>query len=156
MRCLKSFAFYDSVFLRPGSALQAAAMSPIAAEQALAALDLLQGKDGSSRGIEKIAQLKENSNWFREQLIKEGFHVLGDWDSPVMPVMLYLPGALRRFSEICLKKSVAVVVVGFPATSLLTARARVCISAAHTRADLEYSLRVLKEAGEECGCLYRL
>lgn len=49
----------------------------------------------------------------------------------------------------------AVVVVGFPATSLLTARARVCISAAHTRTDLDYCLRVLKIVGERTGCLYQ-
>jgi len=31
--------------------------------------------------------------------------------------------------------------VGFPATPLMTARARICISAAHTRADLEHALQ---------------
>ncbi len=35
-------------------------------------------------------------------------------------------------------------VVGFPATPLLTTRMRVCISAAHSRADLDYALEVFK------------
>lgn len=38
----------------------------------------------------------------------------------------------------------AIVVVGFPATPLLTTRMRVCISAAHSRADLDYALEVFK------------
>jgi hypothetical protein len=34
------------------------------------------------------------------------------------------------------------VVVGFPATPLMTARARVCISAAHSKEDLDKALEV--------------
>ena len=130
-------------------------MSPLAVEQTLSALQLINGWDGSSRGAEKIARLKFNSNYFRSGLLRLGFHVLGDWDSPIMPIMLYLPGALLNFSQLCLQQHVAVVVVGFPATSLLTSRARICISAAHTRADLDYCLKVLRTVGERTGCLYQ-
>jgi serine palmitoyltransferase len=130
-------------------------MSPLAVEQTLSALHLIAGHDGSSRGRDKLAQLKFNSNYFRANLLRFGFHVLGDWDSPIMPIMLYLPGALLNFSARCLEQHVAVVVVGFPATSLLTARARICISAAHTRADLDYCLSVLHRVGEQTGCLYQ-
>ena len=34
------------------------------------------------------------------------------------------------------------VVVGFPATPLLSARARICISASHSQEDLEWALKV--------------
>lgn len=34
------------------------------------------------------------------------------------------------------------VVVGFPATALLMSRCRVCISASHSREDLDYALEV--------------
>ena len=130
-------------------------MSAPAIEQALAALDLICGTDGSDRGARKLLTLRANANYVRWHLNAMGFNVLGDWDSPVMPVMLYLPGAILRFSQLCLSQHVAVVVVGFPATPLLTARARICISAAHTKADLDLSLRVLHEAGQRTGCLYR-
>jgi serine palmitoyltransferase len=66
-----------------------------------------------------------------------------------------LPGALLNFSQFCLEQHVAVVVVGFPATPLLAARARICISAAHTCEDLDYCLGVLKDVGERTGCLYQ-
>ena len=126
-----------------------------AIEQALAALDLIQGSDGTDRGSRKIMQLHANANYMRWHLVNMGFNVLGDWDSPVMPVMLYLPGAILSFSRLCLQQHVAVVVVGFPATPLLTARARICISAAHTKADLDVALRVMQKVGARTGCLYR-
>ena len=37
------------------------------------------------------------------------------------------------------------VVVGFPATPLLTARARFCVSAGHKREDLDRALTILEE-----------
>ena len=135
--------------------MQSTAMSAPAIEQALAALDLIRGADGTERGHRKIMQLRANANYARWHLTNMGFNVLGDWDSPVMPVMLYLPGAILSFSRLCLQQHVAVVVVGFPATPLLTARARICISAAHTKADLDVALRVLREVGARTGCLYR-
>lgn len=42
------------------------------------------------------------------------------------------------FSQELLKKKIAVVVVGFPATSIVEARARICLSASHTREMLDY------------------
>ena len=44
----------------------------------------------------------------------------------------------RSFSRELLKKKIAVVVVGFPATSIVEARARICLSASHTRDMLDY------------------
>ena len=45
-------------------------------------------------------------------------------------------------------------VVGFPATPLLTSRARICISAAHTRSDLDAALAALEEVADECSLRY--
>jgi serine palmitoyltransferase len=54
----------------------------------------------------------------------------------------------RAFSRECLKRGLAVVVVGYPATPIITSRARFCISAAHTREDLDFALRQLDEVGD--------
>jgi hypothetical protein len=93
-------------------------------------------------GAKKLAQVRENSNFFRDELRKMGCEVLGDEGSPVMPIMLYNPGKIPAFSRECLKRNVAVVTVAFPATPLLLSRARICISASHTREDLEQALQV--------------
>lgn len=60
----------------------------------------------------------------------------------VQPLMLFQPGKIAAFSRLCFERGIAVVVVGFPATPLLTARARLCMSAAHTREQLEWAVRV--------------
>jgi hypothetical protein len=44
---------------------------------------LSQGADGTGRGAAKLAQLKSNSNFVRNQLRAMGCEVLGDEDSPV-------------------------------------------------------------------------
>jgi serine palmitoyltransferase len=79
-----------------------------------------------------------------------GFNVLGDWDSPVMPIMVFNPGKLAACSREMLKRGVAVVVVGFPATPLLTARVRVCISACHSKEDLDFALEMFGNIAELC------
>ena len=62
--------------------------------------------DISSAGAKKLAQVRENSNYVRTELRNRGFEVLGDTDSPVMPVMLYNPGKIPAFSRECLKRNV--------------------------------------------------
>lgn len=95
----------------------------------------------------KIFALRENSNFFRQALADRGFQVFGDDDSPIIPVMLYHPSKLGAFSRECLKRNLAVVVVGFPATPLLMGRTRFCISAAHSREDLELAIKKIEEVG---------
>lgn len=99
------------------------------AEQALRAMQVITGADGSSIGKEKLDKLRKNSNYFRRRLLEEGLTLLGDMDSPVVPLMLYLPAMIAGFSRECFEQGIATVVVGFPATPLLLARSRFCISA---------------------------
>ncbi|KAE8021271.1 hypothetical protein FH972_007178 [Carpinus fangiana] len=134
--------------------LYATSISPPAAEQIISAIKVLLGEDGTSRGAKKLAQIRENSNFFRSELQKMGFEVLGDKDSPIMPIMLYNPAKIPAFSRECLKQNVAVVMVSFPATPLLLARARICISASHTKEDLVKALEVISQVGDLVGIKY--
>merc|ERR1711991_1022366 len=124
-----------------GASLMGDTLHSAAAEQALSSLRVMQGKDGTTIGAQKIRQLKENSEYMRAELKKRDLVVLGEEASPVVPVMIYQPEKLALFSRECLKRNVAVVVVGYPATDALEMRCRLCISAAHTRADLDRALR---------------
>uniref|UniRef100_A0A2N9EHB6 Aminotransferase class I/classII large domain-containing protein n=1 Tax=Fagus sylvatica TaxID=28930 RepID=A0A2N9EHB6_FAGSY len=134
--------------------LYATSISPPAAEQIISALKVILGEDGTSRGAQKLAQIRENSNFFRSELEKMGLEVLGDYDSPVMPIMLYNPAKMPAFSRECLKQKVAVVIVTFPATPLLLARARICISASHSKEDLIKALKVIWQVGDLLGIKY--
>lgn len=134
-------------YVSPGH-LYGISMSPPAVQQVIAALKVILGEDGSNRGAQKLAQIRENSNFFRKELLKMGCEVLGDPDSPVMPVMLYNPAKVPAFSRECLKRNVAVACVAFPATPLLLARTRICISAAHTIEDLQRGLEVINKVSD--------
>ncbi|KAH9743225.1 Long chain base biosynthesis protein 2a [Citrus sinensis] len=134
--------------------LYATSISPPAAEQIISAIQVVIGEDGSCRGAQKLARIRENSNFFRSKLQKMGFEVLGDNDSPVMPIMVYNPAKVSSFSRECLKQNVAIVTVGFPATPLLLARARICISASHTKEDLIEALEVINRIGDLVGIKY--
>ncbi|KAF9608737.1 hypothetical protein IFM89_010869 [Coptis chinensis] len=134
--------------------LYGTAISPPAAQQILSAIKVILGEDGSSRGAQKLTRIRENSNFFRSELQKLGFKVLGDNDSPVIPIMIYNPGKIPAFSRECLRQNVAVVIVGFPATVLPLARARICISASHTREDLMKGLEVINRVGDLVGMKY--
>lgn len=226
----------------------------------ISALHVIQGRDGSGRGQQKIAQLRDNANYFRARLLGQGYNVLGDWDSPVMvrppaccaqwscvrwagvragtarhssphnttqppisrtnsPTVSLVPSASTppaAHHDVQPSKAARCLTlhagprpghcsgarapaaarelrpdaagsaaadaparhprsplsnqavydlsapaparrrcppqVGFPATPLLTARMRVCISASHTKADLDYALEVFEEVVDRWVC----
>uniref|UniRef100_A0A3Q2NTU3 Aminotransferase class I/classII domain-containing protein n=2 Tax=Fundulus heteroclitus TaxID=8078 RepID=A0A3Q2NTU3_FUNHE len=77
-----------------------------------------------------------------------GFIIYGNDDSPVVPMMLYMPAKIGAFGREMLRRNVGVVVVGFPATPIIESRARFCISAAHSRDLLDRALAAISEVGD--------
>ncbi|XP_034537463.1 serine palmitoyltransferase 3 isoform X2 [Notolabrus celidotus] len=130
------------------SSVYAAAMSPPVVEQIMRAMKGIMGKDGSTEGIRRVRQLAENTRYFRARLKEMGFIIYGNDDSPVVPILLYMPGKVVAFSREMLARKIGVVVVGFPATPITEARARFCLSASHTRAMLDQVLHHLNEVGD--------
>mmetsp|Transcript_17320 Transcript_17320/g.43286 ORF Transcript_17320/g.43286 Transcript_17320/m.43286 type:complete len:790 (+) Transcript_17320:84-2453(+) len=137
----------------PGS-IFASAMSPPLAAHALSALRVLAGAQGGSLGVNKMKSLRDNANFFRTQLIKEGFKVLGDVDSPVILVLLHHPWKMASFSRECFNRGIAVAIVGYPVVPVLYERVRFCISALHTRPQLEQAIKQIAEIGRTVGVLY--
>jgi serine palmitoyltransferase len=123
-------------------------LSPIVCQQVISSFEIIMGRKGGDIGKKKINALRDNSNYFRMHLGDMGLHVLGHYDSPIMPVMLYNPTKVAAFSRECMKRGLAVVVVGFPAVPILMSRARFCISASHTREDLDRALKEIDEVAD--------
>ena len=123
-------------------------LSPIVTRQILTAFKVIMGSIGGRIGRSKLDRLTENSNYFRSKLINMGLHVYGNYDTPIIPVLIYFPAKIAAFSRECLKRGLAVVVVGFPATSVILSRARFCVSAGHTRADLDFALEIIDEVAD--------
>jgi serine palmitoyltransferase len=124
------------------------------AQQALSVLHVILGEDGTDLGKRRIQQLAENSRFFRQGLLKLGFRVYGNDASPVVPVMLYNPGKLSALSRMCFERGLATVVVGYPATALTEGRVRFCVSACHTRQDLQQALDVMDDIANEIHLRY--
>mmetsp|Transcript_81373 Transcript_81373/g.175826 ORF Transcript_81373/g.175826 Transcript_81373/m.175826 type:complete len:494 (+) Transcript_81373:57-1538(+) len=137
------------------SSLYCQSLSPVVCHQILTALRIIADPDPKGLGLTKIRQLHDNCNFFRQEMERIGMHTYGDYDSPIIPVLIYLPGKVAAFSRLCLERGVAVVVVGFPATSIVLSRARFCISASHTREDIEHAVKVIDEVGNLVGIKYK-
>ncbi|XP_064178502.1 serine palmitoyltransferase 2-like [Anguilla rostrata] len=130
------------------SAVYATSMSPPVVEQIIASMKCIMGEDGTTIGRERVRQLAENTTYFRRRLQEMGFITYGNSDSPVVPMMLYMPAKIGAFGREMLKRNIGVVVVGFPATPIIESRARFCISAAHTKEMLDMALSVISEVGD--------
>ncbi|KDN35944.1 PLP-dependent transferase [Tilletiaria anomala UBC 951] len=147
--------------------------------------------DGSE-GQERLRRLAFNARYLSSGLRKLGFLVWGSRDSPIVPLLIYLPAKMSMFSRMMLERTrtlsptqrrahiiqehamtddekrrmdeindpastasrsvlsrppIAVVVVAFPATPILSSRVRFCVSAAHTKKDIDDVLRACEEVG---------
>mmetsp|Transcript_3800 Transcript_3800/g.5654 ORF Transcript_3800/g.5654 Transcript_3800/m.5654 type:complete len:624 (+) Transcript_3800:130-2001(+) len=120
-------------------------LSPVVCQQVITSFEVIMGRDNTDLGKQKLQALKDNANYFRMRLTDMGLHILGNYDSPIIPVMLYNPTKIAAFSRECFKRGLAVVVVGFPAVPILLSRSRFCISAAHTREQLDRALQEIDE-----------
>ena len=95
-------------------------------------------------------QLRENTRFFREQMVKAGFNVLPG-EHPIVPVMFGDAIAATHMADLLLTKGIYVVAFSYPVVPQGKARIRTQISAAHTRADLEFALEKFAEAKTELG-----
>uniref|UniRef100_A0AAQ4QB72 serine C-palmitoyltransferase n=1 Tax=Gasterosteus aculeatus aculeatus TaxID=481459 RepID=A0AAQ4QB72_GASAC len=130
------------------SALYATSMSPPVAQQIITSMTIIMGEDGTTLGADRIRRLSENTTYFRRKLREMGVVIYGNDDSPVVPMMLYMPAKIGAFGREMLKRNIGTVVVGFPATPIIESRARFCVSAAHTREMLDTALKATDEVGD--------
>ncbi|KAJ5902034.1 Pyridoxal phosphate-dependent transferase major region subdomain 2 [Penicillium taxi] len=121
--------------------------SPAVLSQISSALRIIKGDLSPGQGEERLQRLAFNSRYLRLGLKRLGFIVYGHDDSPIIPVLLFNPAKMPAFSHEMLKRKISVVVVGYPATPLVSSRARFCVSASHTKDDLDRVLTACDEIG---------
>ena len=106
---------------------------------------MLTGADG----LERLRRLAFNSRYLSTGLRKLGFIVYGHRDSPIVPLLMFSPGKMGPFSRLMLQKfNIVVVVVAYPATPLVSSRVRFCVSAAHTKEDIDRVLIACDVVGD--------
>lgn len=130
------------------SSAYSSTMAPPVMQQVISSMKIIMGEDGTGEGFRRLNQLKNNVRNFRHKLQDMGFIIYGHDDSPVIPILLYMPCKIAAFSREMLARGIAVVVVGFPATPIIESRSRFCLSAAHTPEMLEKVLKAIDEVGD--------
>ncbi len=113
-------------------------------------MDLPPSSRDGSEGRMRLRRLAFNSRYLSRGLGKLGFITYGHYDSPIVPMLLFNPGKLVVFHRMmrARKTPIVVVVVGYPATPLINSRVRFCVSASHTKDDIDTILRACDEIGD--------
>lgn len=122
--------------------------APCVLMQILVSLRLITGELCPGQGEERLQRIAFNSRYLRLGLKRLGLIVYGHDDSPIIPITLYHPAKMPAFSHEMLKRKISVVVVGYPATPLISSRARFCVSAAHNKDDMDRMLAACNEVAD--------
>ncbi|SAM05675.1 hypothetical protein [Absidia glauca] len=141
-------AVIDHLRIHNHGYIYAEPMSVPVAQQVMTSMKIICGEDGTDDGRLRIKRLAENSLHFTARLRALGFIVYGDHGSPVVPLLLFNPAKIPAFSRELLKRGIAVCVVGYPATPIITSRARFCLSASHTKEDIDRAVETISEVGD--------
>lgn len=143
-----SKAIIDKIRVLNAGTIYGESPAPAVLAQISSSLRIISGDLVPGQGEERLQRLAFNSRYLRLGLKRLGFIIYGHDDSPIIPLLLYHPAKIPAFSHEMLKRKIAVVVVGYPATPLISSRARFCVSAAHTKDDLDRLLAAVDQAGE--------
>ena len=127
-------------------------LSPVCAAQILSAFKVIDSDEGKKR----ISKLASNSDYVRKKLTDKGFLVLGSYGAPVVPFIVGHPAKCGAFSRMLLENGIACVVVGFPATPLLSSRVRLCLSSAHEKEDLDRACEIIDKVGDLIHLKYKI
>jgi glycine C-acetyltransferase len=135
-------AFTDYLTQRSRPQLFSNALPPTVACSALAAVRYIEEHP------ERVATLRENARYFREQILEAGFKPLAG-ETPIIPIIVGETAAAIQMSDALLKEGVFVTGFGYPVVPQGQARVRCQISAAHTRDDLDEAVRAFKKVGRK-------
>jgi len=113
-------------------------------------IDLPPSLRDGSEGRMRLRRIAFNARYLSRGLAKLGFITYGHTDSPIVPLLLYNTGKMCVFHRMmrARKTPIVVVVVAYPATPLVTSRVRFCVSASHTKDDIDTVLRACNEIGD--------
>ena len=121
-------------------------LAPPIVTAALKTLDLI-ARSGDSKKV-----LEANTTYFREEIAKAGFTIKAG-SHPIVPIMLGDAKIAQEMAAKLLEEGVYAVGFFYPVVPKGQARIRVQISAAHSRADLEFALDKFIRVGKELGVI---
>ncbi|HEY2853710.1 MAG TPA: glycine C-acetyltransferase [Gemmatimonadaceae bacterium] len=136
-----SAALTDYLTQRSRPQLFSNALPPTVAASALRAVQVIEQQP------ERVQKLRDNAQYFREQITEAGFKPLPG-ETPIIPIIVGETAAAIQMSDALLEQGVFVTGFGYPVVPQGQARVRCQISAAHSRDDLDTAVRVFKKVGQ--------
>jgi len=136
----------DYLVQRSRTQLFTNAIPPHSACGALAAIDYLEAHP------ERVQKLRDNTAYFRQNLVGLGFAPI-EGDTPIVPVVIGETAAAMRMSRELLDEGVFVIGFGFPVVPKGEARIRCQVSAAHEIEHLDRALSALGSVGKRLGVI---
>ncbi|MCI0442902.1 glycine C-acetyltransferase [bacterium] len=104
------------------------------------------------RHPELIRILKENTSYFRSEMIRRGFQIK-EGIHPIVPIMLGDEKRTQQMAQEMKNRGIFVVGFSFPVVPRGEARIRVQLSAAHTMAQLDRAIQTFEEVGKLLGVI---
>jgi glycine C-acetyltransferase len=92
--------------------------------------------------------LESNTNYFRSEMGKAGFDLVGA-DAAIVPVMLYDAKLSQEMANLLLDEGIYVIGFFFPVVPKGKARIRVQLSAAHTKEHLDKAINAFIKVGKQ-------
>ena len=92
--------------------------------------------------------LENNTNYFRNEMEKAGFDLVGA-DAAIVPVMLYDAKLSQDMANLLLEEGIYVIGFFFPVVPKNKARIRVQLSAAHTKEHLDKAINAFVKVGKK-------
>jgi glycine C-acetyltransferase len=135
-------ALCDTLTQRSRPQLFSNALPPTVASSALAAIRFLESHP------ERVAKLRDNVRYFREQIVESGFKPLPG-DTPIVPIIVGETAAAIQMSDMLLEEGVFVTGFGFPVVPQGQARVRCQLSAAHSRDELDKAIAAFRTVGRK-------
>ena len=123
--------------------LFSAALTPSAAGAALEALRILD------REPERVVRAQAEAARFRQIMSDAGMNT-GDSQSPVVPLIVGSDEKAWDYATACRKAGVIGLPVMTPAVPPGLARLRIAITAAHSRADIDFAIEAFLTAARQC------
>jgi 7-keto-8-aminopelargonate synthetase-like enzyme len=116
-------------------------LPPACAGAALAALEIVRADEGA----ELMGRLAELSCRLRKGLIDLGLDVLGDSDSPIVPVVVGSEAAAMARYQALLERGIYAMAIRPPTVAPGTCRLRFTLSAEHSAADVDFVLAAMDD-----------
>jgi glycine C-acetyltransferase len=124
---------------------------PSVAATCIAAFEVLEQEP------ERIANLWENTNYFKKELGNLGFNIGGQnspkSETPITPIIVGEGRLAMEFSRELFKEGVMATGIAFPTVPEGKARIRTIMTATHTREQLDQALATLKNVGKRLGII---